>query len=204
MALDLYIAFVTATVVLILVPGPNVAVIVANTLTYGVRYGLATVAGTTSAMVVQLACVVLGLSALMGLLADWIEWLRWAGVLYLAYLGLKAWRAPARDLTRTEAERKSMAGMYLRGLVVALTNPKTLFFYAAFLPQFVSAGTDRESQLVLLSVTFVALAAVLDSGWAVLAHRAHPLLAIGGRTLERLTGGLLLTAAAGLALARRP
>jgi threonine/homoserine/homoserine lactone efflux protein len=204
MPLDLYLAFVVAVVVLIVVPGPNVALIVANSVAHGARYGLVTVAGTSSAMVVQLALTVFGMTALLGWLAAWFEILRWLGVAYLAYLGWRAWTAPAHDLSAARAQPRSAWTIYGRGVLVSLANPKTLLFYAAFLPQFVAPGGDATAQLALLAATFLGLAIVLDGVWALLAARAGGLLATRGRLHQRLTGGLLIGAAAGLALARRP
>lgn len=131
MPLDLYLAFVAACVVLIVIPGPNVALIVANSVAHGARYGLMTVAGTASAMVLQLALVVLGASALLGLLASLFDWLRWLGVAYLLWLGVRTWRAASADLSGIAAEPRSAAAIFARGFLVSLTNPKTLLFYAA-------------------------------------------------------------------------
>ena len=99
MHLDLYLGFVLASTILILIPGPNVSLIVANSIAYGTRYGLLTVAGTSSAIVVQLALTSLGLTATLGMLADLFEWIRWVGVAYLLYLGIRQWRAVPVDLT---------------------------------------------------------------------------------------------------------
>ena len=96
MPLDLYLAFVLACVVLIVIPGPNVALIVANSVAHGARFGLLTVAGTSSAVVVHLTLTVLGASAVLALLAASFDWLRWLGVAYLVWLGIAAWRAPGR------------------------------------------------------------------------------------------------------------
>lgn len=204
MSLELSAAFVGATVILILIPGPNVALIVANSIARGPCYGLMTVAGTSTAMVLQLGVTVLGLGGLLAMLAGWFEWVRWLGVAYLVYLGIEAWRAPAADLDATRAQRGSLRDMFVRGFIVSLTNPKTLLFYSAFLPQFIDGGADRTGQLVLLAVTFLAIAAALDSCWALLASRMRGLLGVGGRLVNRLTGSLLLTGAIGLALARKP
>lgn len=106
MSIELYFAFVFAASALILAPGPNVALIVANSLAHGARYGLLTVAGTSAAMVVQLTIVVFGASALLAALADWFGALRWIGVAYLVWLGLRAWRTPVADLTATGPEKK--------------------------------------------------------------------------------------------------
>ena len=204
MSVELFTAFVVATAILMVIPGPNLALIIANSVAYGFRYGLITVAGTTCAMVLQLTCTVLGLTGLLSLLAIWFERLRWLGVAYLIYLGITAWRAPAAELREVKAQIKSPREIFLRGFLVSLTNPKTLLFYAAFLPQFVSTEHDRTSQLILLAVTFLFTAIVLDGAWALLAPQARRALGINGRFLNRLTGSLLLTAAAGLALARKP
>ncbi len=199
----LYAAFVLATAVLMLIPGPNVALIVANSVAYGTRYGLLTLAGTASAMVPQLLLTALGMTALLGGLGAWMGWLRWAGVAYLLLLGIRQWRAAPFDLTRVAPQPRSSRNIYLRGLLVSLTNPKTLFFYGAFFPQFVSPGRAAGPQLVLLCVTFLAVALVLDSLWAVLAGRLRPLLAARGRLRNRIAGGALVGAGLGLALAHR-
>ena len=98
-------------------------------------------------------------------------------------------RSPARDI-------------FLRGALVAMTNPKTLVFYGAFFPQFVAPGPDLEFQIALLCGTFLAIAALLDGAWAVAAGRARGVLARRGKLRNRLSGGLLIGAGVGLALAR--
>jgi len=200
----LYAAFVATSTLLMVIPGPNVAVITANSVAYGTRYGLLTVAGTSAAMVPQLLLTGLGMTALLGTLANWFEWVRWAGVLYLVYLGVQQWRQPPVDLTRTPPQPKSRRNIFFRGFLVSSTNPKTLLFYGAFFPQFVDRADAIFAQIVLLSVTFLAVATAIDSGWAIAAGRLRHLLAMRGRLRNRLTGGLLIGAAAGLALARRP
>src|SRR3712207_9120978 len=107
---ELFFAFVLAVTILMLIPGPNVALIVANSVAYGSRYGLLTVAGTSSAIVVQLGVTALGMTEVLGALGAWFEWIRWIGVAYLIYLGLKQWRAPAVGFTATKPEPKSRAG----------------------------------------------------------------------------------------------
>ena len=103
----LYLAFVAAVTILMLIPGPNVALIVANSVSHGFRYGLLTVAGTSSAMVVQLSLTILGMTELLGTLGSWFEWIRWIGVAYLIYLGVTTWRAPPLNLAEVPPEPKS-------------------------------------------------------------------------------------------------
>jgi len=201
-SLELYAAFVAATAALMLIPGPNVALIVANSVAHGARHGLLTVAGTTSAAIPQLLVAALGMTALLSTLGQWFEALRWAGVAYLGWLGVQHWRAPAADLAQAQPA-PPLTRVFGRGVVVSLANPKTLLFYGAFFPQFVSAEGDVAAQLVLLCSTYLAVAALIDSGWALAAARARRLLARRGRWRNRLTAGLLFGAGAGLALARQ-
>jgi threonine/homoserine/homoserine lactone efflux protein len=201
--IHLYLAFVLAVTILMLIPGPNVALIVANSVTYGFRYGLLTVAGTSSAMVIQLALTILGMTELLGTLGAWFEWIRWIGVVYLIYLGVTTWRAAPVNLAKVAPEPKSARTMYTRALLVSLTNPKTLFFYGAFFPQFVVTGRDVGSQIALLTATFLVLAVLVDGSWALVAGRARGLLAVYGRLRNRISGGLLIGAGVGLALARK-
>jgi threonine/homoserine/homoserine lactone efflux protein len=200
---QLYFAFVAATAILMLIPGPNVALIVANSLARGTRVGLLTVAGTSCAMVPQLLLVLLGMSAALTVLSDWFAWLRWIGVAYLVYLGIKQWRTPADDLLGVRAEQESNRAIFARGFLVSLTNPKTLLFYGAFFPQFIDPHHEAMPQFAILSATFLTLAVLLDSSWAMLAGHTRPLLQTRATLRNRLSGSLLLGAALGLALARK-
>ena len=206
MPLDLYLAFVLASAVLILIPGPNVTLLVANSLAYGARRALATLAGTSTAIALQLAITVLGMTSLMAVLAAWFEWLRWAGVLYLVWLGAQQWRAPPVALEDVDRGRSRSRTLFWRGFLVSATNPKTLLFYAAFLPQFVDPARAPLAQLLLMSATFLALATLLDGGYDLLSGRLRRLFRgqRRARLRNRLTGSLLIGAGLGLALARRP
>lgn len=201
--LPLYLGFIAASALLILIPGPNVSLIVANAIAHGTRYGLLTVAGTTAAIVVQLALTVYGMTAALEALAAWFEVIRWAGVAYLVFLGIRAWRAPPVTLAGTAPQPRSLRAIVLRGFLISLTNPKTLLFYGAFLPQFVAPGRPVGPQLALLSLTFLVIAGGLDSAWALAAGRARRVLGMRPRLRNRLTGGLLVGAGVGLALAHR-
>ncbi len=202
MTLELYAAFVAATTILMLIPGPNVALITANSVTHGPRYGLITVAGSCSAMIPQLAMTTFGMTEALGLAGRWFAVLRWAGVAYLIWLGIRAWRAAPEAAGAHQGPPKSARATFMNGFQISMTNPKTLLFYAAFFPQFVTA--DRPAgQIWLLTATFLALAAVIDSGWALLAGRLRPLLSRHGRARNRLTGAVLIAAGAGMAAARR-
>src|SRR5215467_3038978 len=106
MPLELYLAFVAATAILMVIPGPNVALIVANSVAHGTRFGLLTVAATSSAVVVHLSLTVIGATAVLAFLAASFDWLRWLGVAYLVWLGGAAWRAPTVDLSGTKPQMR--------------------------------------------------------------------------------------------------
>ena len=203
MSPELYLAFVAASALLVLTPGPMVAYLVATTLKHGLRHGLMALIGSAAASALQLAIVVLGLSIILAMAGEAFAWIKWAGVAYLVYLGIKALREPADELAPATAPTQSAKRTIVEAFVVNLTNPKALLFHGAFLPLFVSPSAPATPQLILLAITFVVVAAVLDGCWAVFAARARPLLARIGGWRNRITGGVLLTAAAGLALVRK-
>jgi len=199
----IFFAFLLTSLGLIGFPGPNVALIVSTSMAHGRRAGLVTVAGTSSAMALQLAVTVSGMSAILTASAGWFVWLRWLGAAYLIYLGVRAWCAPVGSATETAVAPPTSLVAFMRGVLISLTNPKTLFFFGAFLPQFVSTERAVLPQLTQLALTFFALAVALDSSWALVAPRAGALLSRGRHWRNRLQGGLLIGAGLGLALARK-
>ncbi|MCK5779224.1 MAG: LysE family translocator [Rhodospirillales bacterium] len=205
---ELYAAFILATAVLILIPGPIVTLVIANSLKHGMRTGVLTVVGANTGTTVMLTAGALGLSTVLAVAADIFEWVRWAGVAYLVYLGVKEWRLVFK--TDPEAVRQIAAdtkpkGVFWHGFIVAITNPKTVFFFVAFFPQFIDPALAAGPQLAILCVTFTVLAFLLDGLYAVVAGRARAWLAGGAKARLRhgITGTLLLGTGLGLALARR-
>jgi threonine/homoserine/homoserine lactone efflux protein len=192
------VALAFATAVLVMIPGPNVALIVANSLRYGLREGALTVLGTTLGVTLQLALVVTGVAAVIEFAAEALSWIRWAGVAYLIFLGVRAWREPMGDLDSVEAQPT----VFWRASLVAAINPKTLLFNAAFLPQFLPAGAGT-LDLVLTVGVFLAVLLTGDMLWAAFANSARRVLQRYGRFRNRLTGAFLLAAGVGLALSRR-
>ena len=151
MDLNLYIAFFAATTIMILLPGPSVMLTVAHSISFGWRRALATVAGATMGVGVQLAIALVGMTSLMVLMAEWFEWLRWAGVAYLVYLGVQRWRAPPESEAAPAV--RSGRSLLIQGLVVTTANPKSMIFLAAFFPQFVDPLVAPGPQFALLGVT---------------------------------------------------
>ncbi|MEQ8355402.1 MAG: LysE family translocator [Kiloniellaceae bacterium] len=204
--LELFAAYLFATVVLILMPGPIVTLVIANSLAYGRRTGLATVAGSTTGNALLVAAGALGLTTILALAAELFELLRWAGVAYLVYLGVKQWRLVFTSGTAPEVPpTRSARRAFGQAVVVAITNPKTIFFYAAFFPQFIDPTLAVGPQLLAMSVAFVVITILLDGSYALLASRARGLFvsARANRLRHGITGSLLLGTGLGLALARR-
>ena len=195
------LALMSATAILVAIPGPNVALIVANTLAYGFRFGAMTVLGTTIGVALQLVVVVLGVAALLEFAASAFLWLKWFGVAYLIYLGAKAWRQGIADLEEREASRKPLNALFWQGLLIATINPKTLIFNAAFLPQFVVPGSGSTA-LFLTAMIYLAVIMLGDLVWAASAQTARPVIAKLGRIRHKLTGLLFLGSGIGLAVAR--
>ncbi len=203
MDITLFLSFVVVSTGLIAIPGPNVLVIVSTSLAHGKTRGLQTVAGTTTAMAIQMTIAAVGTAWFVQWITQGFFILKWIGIVYLLYL---AW-AHFRQFRITDGSNvpASASGTFTKGFLVSLTNPKTILFFTAFLPQFVSAQGDYSQQITLLSITFLALAATLDSCYALLSARLYPMLQRRqyAQLQNGLSGLLYLSASVWLATLRR-
>ena len=193
------IALAVATAILVAIPGPNVALIVANSIRHGFRAGATTALGVTCGNAVQLVLVVLGMAAVIEYAAEALTWIRWAGVAYLIYLGIRTWNEPADDLGKVVAA----PAVFWRAVVIAAINPKTLLFIAAFLPQFVAVDGGPLGHPATVATVFLAVLLAGDIVWAATAGSARRLLERYSAARNRITGGFLVAAGIGLALARK-
>jgi homoserine/homoserine lactone efflux protein len=200
-------AFVAASILLALTPGPNMSLTIANTLSGGLRGGLTTLAGTGTALAILAATAALGMTTVMALMAEWFDVVRWVGAVYLIFLGgvqLRAFWRRRTDATFTPPV-VSASGSYLQGLAVGLSNPKVLLFLGAFFPQFVSADSAPGPQLALLAALFVVTLVIVDIGYTFAVARARQALdARRLAVLDGLAGGLLVAGGVVLATMRRP
>jgi threonine/homoserine/homoserine lactone efflux protein len=200
------LAFLAACVLLAVTPGPNMSVILANTLAAGFKAGLVTLTGAATGLAILVALAAAGMTSVMVLMSDWFDVVRWLGALYLAFLGGRQlwgwWQQRAQGLAPPAGSGR---GWYVQGLLVSLSNPKVLLFLGAFLPQFVDPTRDPAPQLVVLAILFVATLVAVDTIYTVMVARAR-----GGLDPRRLglldgvAGVLLLLGGLVLALARRP
>ncbi len=149
------IAFSLACFALAIVPGPNVTVIIATGLQRGPLSSLAVVAGTQAGIFSQVVVVALGFNAVIGFMAQAFDWLKLLGALYLIYLGFIMMRSRGQLGGGKALKQLSLFSLALRGFLVNWSNPKTLLFIGAFIPQFVDAGQPAFPQIMLLGSIFV-------------------------------------------------
>ena len=203
---EILLTFVAACILLGLTPGPNMSLILASTLSSGLRAGLVTLAGTTTGLALLVAAAAAGMSSVMVFMSEWFDVIRWIGALYLVYLGARQlWLFRQRASGAAVAPRAAGANLYFEGLLVSLSNPKVLLFLGAFLPQFVDPARDPLSQLWVLAVLFVVVLAAVDVAYTLLVARARATLDVARlRLLDGAAGVLLLLGGLALAMARRP
>jgi threonine/homoserine/homoserine lactone efflux protein len=202
MTLEIYLAYLLACLLITLIPGPTVTLIVANSLSHGTRAGLLNVAGTQAGLALMMLTLIVGLSSVIEAMGWLFDWLRIAGALYLAWLGWKLLRSPDFDL-RTQAAPAPRGGFFMQGLLVLLANPKALLWFGAFIPQFVDPNGPYVSQIALLGVTAMAVAAVTDGAYAVLTGRAGAFASRKNiRIVSKFSGAFLIGGSLWLALTR--
>lgn len=165
-------AFILASAVLAITPGPGVFYIVARSVIHGRRVGLMSVAGVALGNFGNAAIAAAGLGALFAVSTLAFSVVKYAGALYLVYLGIRLLRSkPAQDPDSVILPA-SGARVFQDGFLVALLNPKTAVFFAAFLPQFMTPGTPPLLQSLFLGSLFVVIAAATDSAYALTASTA--------------------------------
>lgn len=204
MEMHVYLTFIVATIIMIALPGPSVLLTVANSISFGWKKALFTVAGATMGIAVQLIVAAIGLTSLLNVIAEAFELLRWAGAAYLVYLGIKQWRC-ANAPQAIETSSVSQTNLFVQGLVVTIPNPKSLIFIAAFLPQFIDATRPIGLQFSIIVPTFLMITFTVTSAWAVAAGSARGFLQSqrAFQSVLRAAGGLMIIAGIGLGLARR-
>jgi homoserine/homoserine lactone efflux protein len=199
---ELFLAFLLITIVLIVTPGPIVTLVIATGATQGPRAALVTVIGTVIGNGLLVASIALGLTWILKSSALLFEAIRWIGAAYLVWLGVQAWRNAGREGELPPPGRVH----FWRGFLVALSNPKTIAFFTAFLPQFVDPTLPVEFQLAVMCAVSVLMAAITDTGWAIASGlgRAWFMKPARARLLGRASGAVLIGGGVWLSLARRP
>ncbi len=191
--------FAFACFVIIIVPGPTVTVIVANSLRAGTRAGMLNVAGTQLGLVPMIFIVALGLEAVVSIMADWFFWIKLAGAAYLIWLGFRLLRSDG-DVGDPGRVKPPRMGYFWQGFLVIWSNPKALFFFGAFMPQFIDPTGSAFWQAMLLGAIFMLVGAIFDSAYALLAGKAGSMLTQNRvKFVERTSGSLLIFGGAWMA-----
>ena len=191
-----WLAFVVASILFIQVPGPSLLFTIGRALTVGRRHALLSVAGNGIGIMVQVVLIAIGLAAVVTASAAAYAVVKVVGASYVIWLGVQAIRHRADARTAIDAPVGQGRGRSLRtGFVVGVTNPKTLVFFVAFLPQFVDAGSGHVGlQMTVLGVVFGLMAICSDSAWALAASKARDWFAREPKRLDTLgaTGGVMM------------
>ena len=199
MAWHTWLIYLMAAVGLSLTPGPNSLLALTNGALHGHRRTLWTVAGGALGFVAVIALSMLGIGALLQASASALLVLKWVGGAYLVWLGVQLWRAPPLNLQAVGgAPFPRRSQLFRQGLFAAVSNPKALLFYGAFLPQFIDPARSLWLQFAVMAGTFAVIECVVEVVLARLAHRVRPALERFGKRFNRVCGGAF--AAMGVAL----
>ncbi|WPZ36367.1 LysE family translocator [Thalassobaculum sp. OXR-137] len=211
MPIDLWLAFVTASVAILLLPGPTTMLIVGYALGDGRRAAFGAVGGVLAGDLAALAISAVGLGAILASSAVVFTVMKFAGAAYLIWLGVKMWRAPvdphAVDAAQAGAvaDRSKGRRRALHGFVVTALNPKLIAFFIAFLPQFMTPHAPVLPQLLVLAPTFLGVSVITNSLYVLAASAARTRLRSPAalRTVNRVGAGCLIGAGVLTAALRR-
>ncbi len=206
MSFDLWIAFLAASAVMLAIPGPTVLLVVSYALGHGRQTALATVAGVVLGDFTAMTASVLGLGVLLAASAALFTALKWMGAGYLIYLGVKLWRAPVADgaAASTQPVARPLR-LFAHAFAVTATNPKSIVFFVAFLPQFLDAARPFAGQVAVMEASFLVLAALNATVYALTASAAGGAIRRSSirRAVNRVGGSFLIGAGLLAALWRK-
>jgi threonine/homoserine/homoserine lactone efflux protein len=203
MALHSWSLYLAAVIGLSLTPGPNGLLALTHGALYGHRKTLWTVAGGVIGFAVLMALSMFGIGALLQASANALNILKWIGGGYLIWLGIQLWRAPPLHLDAPVlAGAKPGSALFRQGLLSALSNPKVILFFGAFLPQFLDPQGDLWPQFAVMALTFAVVEGLVEYLLARAAHRIRPWLERSGKGFNRCCGGLFALMGAVLPMSR--
>ena len=202
MNLDNWLIYLLAAIGLSLSPGPNGLLALTHGALHGRQKALFTIFGGAMGFFTLIALSMFGIGALLQASLVWLTALKWVGGAYLVWLGIQVWRsAPIGIELDGASDARSGWSLFRQGALSALTNPKGLLFFAAFLPQFIDPGRSLLVQFAVMAGTFAATEIVTELFIASMAHRISPWLQRVGRRFNQVCGGVFM--AIGVALPLR-
>ena len=197
----------TATVLLCIIPGPDMLYIIARSTAQGRAAGVVSCIGIATGGLLQTSAVALGLSGLFLVVPIAYDVIKYAGAVYLLYLGIRTIVSREEFLTDASSEKTSLAKMFFQGTLTTLLNPKVAFFYLAFLPQFVDKTQGHiPFQLLLLGLVFNVTGLGVDTAIALLASLLGAWLKShrgAAKIINWLTGGVFIGLGVRLAFSQR-
>ena len=206
MVLETYLAYLLACIVVLIIPGPTIMLVVSCSLTQGKRAALPLAFGVGLGDMVALAASMAGLGALLATSASMFTVLKWIGAVYLIYLGIKTWRSnPELGGAMARMQHTSRRANVFRAFAVTATNPKSIAFFCAFLPQFINQAAPIQPQILILGTTFVVLAVINAALYALLAVKVRHAVANprAMKIVNRVGGSALIGAGVLTAALRR-
>jgi threonine/homoserine/homoserine lactone efflux protein len=202
MDLHIWLIYLLTAVGLSLSPGPNGLLALTHGALHGRRKALFTICGGVCGFVVVIALSMFGIGALLKASLVWLTVMKWVGGAYLVWLGIQVWRSPpiGVDIGAAPQPRAGWS-LFRQGALSALTNPKGLLFFAAFLPQFIEPQRSLFVQFVIMAATFAFTEVATEFFLASMAHRVSPWLRRIGKRFNQACGGVFV--AIGVALPLR-
>ena len=182
--------FIVASFLVVIVPGPTVSLIIANSLKSGVRAGLLNILGTQFGVLLLIFLLALGFEFISPFVDQIIKIVRIIGAIYLIILGIVAFKSKI-SVKNNRAEKYDKR-FILQGLIVILTNPKIFLFLGSFLPQFISLEHSVSSQIIYFGLLFILVATIFDSCYALIFGKFRNLIANKYLKLLNLIGGFIL------------
>lgn len=196
-----WLVYLLAAIGLSLSPGPNGLLALTHGALHGQRRTLFTICGGACGFTAVIALSMFGIGALLASSLVWLTVLKWVGGAYLVWLGIQVWRSPPIGVAVGACDVPRPGGwLFQQGLLSALTNPKGILFFAAFLPQFVDPARSLVLQFAVMAGTFVAIEIVTETVIAGAAHRLTPWLRRVGRRFNQACGGVFIAIGAALPL----
>ena len=194
MPIENWLAFAAAAAILLAIPGPTILLVISYALGHGRRPAAAIVAGVALGDLTAMTASMAGLGAILAASSDLFTALRWVGAAYLVYLGLKLWRAPVAHSGAAAAPSIGLGRIFGHAYAVTTLNPKSIVFFVAFVPQFLSAELPFLPQVTIMVATFVTMAALNAALYGLLASSARSALRKPAvqRAVNRTGGGLLI------------
>ncbi len=203
MSMETWTIYVLTVLALMSTPGPSQLLMLTNSGVHGFRRSLATAAGDLTANALQMLAAGLGLAALIAASATALTVIKWAGVAYLVWLGVRMIRRAKPDEPGAPQGRRatSLKALWMQGFLTSAANPKAVVFFAALFPQFISAEAAFWPQFLILSVTYIVMDGLflsaygIGSGWVVARFKGNARVWV-----ERIGGGFMIGAAVLLGL----